>query len=240
MSTLYDARNADLSGYTERIEPLKPSLDTHASSLEPVYNTFLRCPLPPVAATSDTLRQFYIRGQIPQFRILTAGNNNQNAVGGGTVINNINVTSSGGGGGTPILPPPPPPPPDPNTLKQVSLTTPTINPSGRFITTIGTSRTYQLISITTSSSARVELYSTASSQSGDLSRGLDIAPPAGTYQGIICDLALDADPFSWYFESLVGNNADHPQQAVTYITVTNIGNTSAAITVSFAYLVLEA
>jgi hypothetical protein len=86
----------------------------------------------------------------------------------------------------------------------------------------------------------VELYGTNFQQISDLSRALDTAPPAGSTQGIVTDVALDTAPLSWSFQNRVGANGDNPQVPNAYITVTNIGSAAVAITVSITYVPIEA
>jgi hypothetical protein len=38
--------------------------------LSPIHNTFIRCPIPPIwQVNTDSVRQFYIGGRVPQMRI---------------------------------------------------------------------------------------------------------------------------------------------------------------------------
>jgi hypothetical protein len=102
------------------------------------------------------------------------------------------------------------------------------------------SRSFQLLVLAVNSAARVRIYGTAAAQSGDLGRGLDIPPAAGTAQNIICDVVLDTAPFTWPFQDRVGANADTPQTTNIYVTVTNLDTNSDAITVTFQYVPLQA
>lgn len=47
-----------------------PSPAPPQESLSPSLNTTMRCPLPPIYAATDNLRQFYTGGQTPQYRVL--------------------------------------------------------------------------------------------------------------------------------------------------------------------------
>ncbi len=69
MPSVKEATGQDLSGYT----PVTPSPQASlppTQNLQPVLNTVIRCPLPPVFQSNpDSLRQFYSGGAVPQFRI---------------------------------------------------------------------------------------------------------------------------------------------------------------------------
>jgi len=50
----------------------KPILDVSNNNLSPGLNSTLRCSLPPIFAATDNLRQFYMGGSLPQYRVLPA------------------------------------------------------------------------------------------------------------------------------------------------------------------------
>jgi hypothetical protein len=60
-----------MTGYS----PVTPAVPISGPFTSPIFppgpNPFLRCPLPPVVVTPDSLRQFYRDGMIPQSRIIT-------------------------------------------------------------------------------------------------------------------------------------------------------------------------
>lgn len=58
----------------QRLDPAvpqkMPGLDISNNNLAPGLNATLRSGLPPIYAATDNLRQFYVGGQIPQYRVL--------------------------------------------------------------------------------------------------------------------------------------------------------------------------
>jgi hypothetical protein len=190
----------------------------------------IRCPLPPIAANPDSLRQFYRGGQTPQMRLLpppalTTG------TGGGTVIQNTTVvtsSSSSSSSSSAIVAVP------------TSITTAVLNPGQQFAGALTLSRSFQLLALTSNVAARVRLYGTASAQTQDSGRALDVAPSPGTTQNLITDVALDTAPFQWTFQNRIGANGDSPQKQTVYLTVTNLSGSSVAITLSLIYVPLEA
>lgn len=219
----------------QRVEPRSasapiPFVPTKAS-LEPVFSSLLRCPLPPVAITPDSLRQFYRGGTVPQHRILTPVPSSA-GTGGGTVTKNTFVQ---GGSSTSTFT---------NPAQNASVSTPILNPGGSFQTSVNVSKVLSLTKITASVPARVELYATAAAQSSDFGRpafisGVINPPTAGTEHEVIADLYLDT-VLDWAMSPMaVGANDDFPQTTVLYVTVTNIGATSTSITASFTYTRLQ-
>lgn len=74
MPSLAESTGLDLSsmGYSpvDGAGSAKPSSPAPTTNLEPGYNKFLRCPIPPVWQSSpDSLRQFYNNGIVPQNRL---------------------------------------------------------------------------------------------------------------------------------------------------------------------------
>ena len=68
--TLSESIGADVSNYREVEANVVPNVGNPATTLEPGFNVFLRCPLPPVwQASPDSLRTFYQNGKVPQTRI---------------------------------------------------------------------------------------------------------------------------------------------------------------------------
>lgn len=229
MSTLTEAINASRTG----LVPIdRPALNGNnirlGNDLQPGLNPMTRCPLPPISASPDSLRTFYSGGVIPQHRVIPPSLPAQ-VGGGGSVIENV-TTESSGSGSTVVVP-----------IKaiQASITTPTLNPNGVFTGVLTISRSFQLLQITASSPARIELYGTATAQNTDLGRALDVPPGAGTFQNIISDVALDTPTYQWPYQNRIGANGDSPQQPLLYITVTNLDVTSDAITVTLLYVPLE-
>lgn len=234
MPRLSDAIGQDLSAYTE-VEKSSPQAALPPSQgQEPVLNSMIRCPLPPIYQVSpDNLRQFYQGGQVPQTRILAPFIQNGNS--GNTTINETNVSGSsggGGGGGSSVIIKPP-------TAQIVSITSGLVGPQETFTGILSVAKSFQLLSLSTSSPARVQLYGTSLASIGDGYRGLDVPPPAGTVQNIVCDVVLDTTPFRWFFQDRVGSNADSPQATTIYVRLTNLDTTSDLITMSLGFVPME-
>lgn len=212
------------------VNPTVPFVPTKAS-LEPVFSSLLRCPLPPVAITPDSLRQFYRGGTVPQHRILTPVPSSA-GTGGGSVTNNTFVQS---GSSTSTFS---------NPAQNASVSTPVLNPGGAFQTSVTVSKVLSLTKVTASVPARIELYATAAAQSSDFGRpafisGIINPPTAGTEHEVIADLYLDT-VLDWAMSPMaVGANDDFPQTTVLYVTVTNIGAAPATIAASFTYTRLQ-
>jgi hypothetical protein len=194
------------------------------------YPTFQRCPLPPIwTSPPDSLRYYYTNSIVPQTRLFNA--NNISTQTGGVTNNYVtSSTSSGSSSSTSTA-----------TIKavQASTTTTAVAPNSQFVGTILMSKSFQLLMVTTSAAARVQLYGTLFAQSSDLARSLDAAVPAETTQNIITDVALDTSPFQWSWQDRVGANADTPQTSNIYLTVTNLGVAVVPITVTITYVPLE-
>jgi hypothetical protein len=217
----------DLSGYAP-VETTPPASTgaVPSTNQEPGLNVFLRCPLPPIWNTPpDSLRQFYQNGLVPQVRLF----NPPVATGGGgnTTVNTfVSGSSSSNGGGTQTG----------LSIIQTSIKTSSINSGSKFTGSLVISKAFQLMTVTASSPCRIQLYGTAQEQAADAYRGLDVPPPAGTGQNIICDVVLDTAPFQWTFQDRVGGNGNSPQTSTIYITITNIDVTSDVINVTFGYV----
>lgn len=232
-----------ISGYT-RSDPAAqtPRTAPASGSMEPTRNSMIRCPLPPLwQGAPDSLRQFYVGGRVPQFRVMTP-NAVPNSSSQQTVVigtgGNGGGNSAGSGGGS-IIPPPPPAPPSTNPAVQTFLRTGVLLPGGQYIGTISLASSFQLLAIASDSAVRVELYGSASAQTQDLARGLDVPPAAGVTQGIISDLALDTYPYQWSFQNRLGSNSDSPQSRLIYLTITNIGSSSVAAGITIQYVPIE-
>jgi hypothetical protein len=229
MPALSDVTGLDMSKYEHVDAPIRtPQASSPSSDLEPGYNVFLRCPLPPIwSAQSDSLRQFYRASLVPQVRLF-APTASQNG-GGNTTVNSFASSSSSGGGGggssTTTL-----------AIAQTSINTPALAPSGQFVGSLNLSKVFQLLSVGTSAPARIRLYGTAAAQAGDAGRGLDVPLPAGSTQNVICDVALDTSPFLWSFQDRVGANNDSPVTSTIYITITNLDTTTDTIRTSINYV----
>lgn len=231
MPSLNEAINTSRAGYVPVTASPQASLPP-LSDLQPILNPMLRCPLPPIfQASPDSLRQFYQGGKVPQTRLLSAVTTTINSGGsGGNATVSTTVVS---GGGTV-------PPPAPIVEKQAVITTTVLGPGAQFVGTLpNIGRSFQLLTVAANVAARVQMYGTQFAQTADLSRGLDIAPGAGTAQGIITDIALDTTPMSWNFQNRVGANGDVPQTQNAYMTITNLSSAAVAITVTLQYVPIE-
>lgn len=195
-------------------------------------NPFLRCPIPPVAATPDNLRQYYQGGLIPQFRIMTPASLSQSTVGGATSAGSSTVISSSSSSTTVVT--------KIGTVQTAAITTPVLNPGQTYQTTLSTSSTFVPLTISVNNAARIELYATNSAQIVDQTRANTTSPGPATQQGILLDVTLNTSPLTWLVTpSLPASNGDSPQKSLSYITVTNEGVASVAITASLQYLILE-
>lgn len=229
MPSLKESQNTDLSNYESVEQKAAPiAFPPFHNDLQPVYNPYIRCPLPPISVTPDSLRQYYVNGQVPQFRVLTPPNTSNNT--STTIVKTVSGTTSTTSTGTT---------PSNIAVKSISLVTAVLNPNNTFLGSISISKSFQLINVSASSPCRIQLYGTASAQTQDAGRGLDAAPTPGTQQNLITDVVLDTIPYQWSFQNRVGANADSPQNATAYMTVTNVDVLSEAITITLFYVPLE-
>ncbi len=226
MASLQEAIKVDTSRYRQVERPSMPIYPEQNRSLEPVINSMLRCPLPPMQVSPDNLRQFYLNGQVPQIRLLTPSTNTVRASSGGSVITNNRVTQivSGGSSSSSLA------------VKSVSVTTPSLNSGDNFQTAAMVAKAYQLLSVSASGPCEVRLYGSVSEQVTDSARGLDVPVAAGVGQNIVSDVALDSVPYVWYYQNRVGANADTPQSNLLYITVINLDEVSDVISVVLQYV----
>jgi hypothetical protein len=175
----------------------------------------------------------YLSGKIPQFRIFTPS---PQSPGGSSVVNeSVFISGAASSSSSSSVP---------NyiselTSSQVVLVTPILIPGGQFTKSVQMATSFQLLSVVASAICRIEIYGTASAQSQDIARAIDVPPPAGTLQNLISDVALDTVPYQWFYQNRIGANADHPQTPTIYITVTNIGTIAAAITLTLQYVPIE-
>lgn len=217
-------------GYEPVENDSKPySASTPSTDLQPGLNAFLRCPLPPIWSTPpDVTRQFYQGGVVPQFRLFNPPPVSNQSTGSVTNITNVSGSSSGGSSGgssTTSL-----------VITNTSIKTPSIIPGNKFSGSFTLSKAFELLSVTANSACRVQLYGTATAQSSDASRPIDVSPPAGTAQNIICDVVLDTSPFIWKFQNRTGSNSDNPVSSTIYITVTNLDVLTDIVTLTFQYI----
>ena len=231
MPTLEEAtRTIDRSGL-KRVEPQRTVVYVLPQPPYPADpNPMATSPLPPIQASPDSLRQFYLDGVVPQNRLLTPLPLGQVPV-GAPPTNTLVINNSSSAPKSTL-----------GTIQQTALTTPNLLPLQSYLTTINTSRTFLPIKLTSSAQARIQLYATAAAQLTDSSRPSTTSVGPGTMQGVFFDVTLDTSPFSWLlsFATLCANG-DEPQKPLAYVTITNINPlASVPITVSMSYLILEA
>ena len=194
-------------------------------------NKYIRCPLPPFSANSDTLRQYNEGGAVPTRRVIPIPNNN--GLGSGTQIINTSVTTSGGGssGGS-----------SGTTLKAVTafLSVPSIAPLGTYQTVLPMAKSFQLLQLVSNTALEVRMYGNLLAQVSDIARLTDYAPPFET-NGIITDVVFDTSPYQWNWQNRIGANADNPQGLNIYITAVNPSPTTGTslATIAFTFLPLE-
>lgn len=189
---------------------------------------FLRCPLPPVAVTPDSLRQLYRGGVVPLNRLMTPTTLSGSPVAGGsgTIVVTGSTTNN-----NPSKPTPP------VSAITASFTTSSLSMGDQFLSTLTAAKTFELIQLTTSGSARVRIYGTPSAQLLDMGRPDTTAPNIGTMQALIADVTLDTSPFQWLYTWIpVAANGDSPRTANIYVTVDGIDTVSLPITVTLLYL----
>lgn len=220
---------ANLEGYSP-VFPTPSPIGAVAPTFVPGYNVFLRCNLPPTPVTPDSLRQFYLGGQVPQNRIMTPPPLGQ-ATGNSAITNNaINI----------VTPASAIKPTNVGTVQLASVTTPSLSPGQTYQTTLKTSRMFAPITVSVSTPARIELYATALAQTLDFGRAGTTAPGPGTFQGLLLDVNLDTSPLSWLVSpTLPSANGDSPQNPLSYLSLTNLSAGVAAITATVQYLVME-
>lgn len=230
MATLSESliSGLDMSGYGP-VEPPKAGLPTPNPAYEPGLNAYIRCPLPPVwSATPDSLRQYYQRDVVPQFRLFNPTPPQSSGSSGTTITNVTSGGSSGGGGGSGSS----------LVVSQTSMTTPNLSASKSFAGSITLAKSFQLLQVSANAACRIEIYGTKLEQSGDSGRGLDVPPPAGSAQNIITDIALDTSPYQWSWQDRCGSNNESPRTNTVYITITNLGNVSNKFTITLVYVPL--
>lgn len=222
-----------MPGGYERVQEQSPPSPAQPPVFPQQPNQYLRCPLPPVAITPDSLRQFYHGGEVPQARVLTPTTLSASSGSGNSTTTTIDNSTT-----TTISTSP--------TSQTTSIVTPNLNPGDQFTTSITVAKAFTVLRVSVNNAARVELYSTAAAQNQDLARAATFGsvnnpPPAEIQSQVICDLYLDTnDKFSWVPAwSITGVNGDSPQTSTTYATVTNIGAGNTAIVATIAYVPLE-
>jgi hypothetical protein len=233
MSTLDQATNTDMTGYSRATPPqapqyVPPYLDENVA---PRYNPMLRTPLPPSNSSPDAQRNFYQVGKFPQMRI--ASPTVQSSVGSSlTQVTRVSGTSSSSSSSTIVT--------TSSQQEQVaSVVTSPLGVGAEWQGTVSMAKLVTIKVITVNNPARVRVYSTKVQQVTDAPRGDTTTVLSETQHGVIVDLFFPGDDgvFSWILSpAAVGGNCDQPDSAALYVTVDNIGGSSTPITVSFSYV----
>ena len=196
-------------------------------------NPYIRCPLPPFNATSDTLRQFNEGGKVPTRRVIPLPVSTTSG-GGGSVTNTTVISQSGGSSGSTVVQ-------TKLVSATVTLNVPALTPGGIFTATVTMAKSFQLLQLTSSAPLEIRMYGDAITQGGDVPRATDSAVPFEIVPGVITDVVFDTAPFIWSWQNRIGANADPVQNTNIYVTVINpsqiVGSASASI--SIQYLPLE-
>jgi hypothetical protein len=193
-------------------------------------NPFIRCPLPPFNATSDTLRQFNENGKVPARRVIPLPASVA-ASGNTTIVNNTTVTSTSGGssGNVPVT----------VAAKTVSLSVPTLLPGDSFTAELVASAAAVLMLVGASDACEIRLYGDPVTQAVDVSRTTDTAPPFEVTQGLVSDVVLDTSPYQFNWQNRLFVNQDSPQTTNIYVTVLNPTSSAVTPVVTVTYLPLE-
>lgn len=232
MATLAEAtsRTIDPDRYESVTGPMvrTPPLDIVQSA-----PSFMRCPLPPVSVTPDSLRQFQTPG-IPLTRTLTPASSIAGGAGSGvtTIISGTGTASTAGTSGGSVTPA--------QTIKNASVTTPVLSMNQSIQVSVAMATVFTLLQVTVNVPARVRMYSTKASQVADLGRAATAPIVPGSENGIIADFLLTA-PSELDFTcspAPLGFNNDATRVSTIYVTVTNPVGTSNTITASFSYAVV--
>lgn len=192
-------------------------------------NAFIRCPLPPFNATTDTLRQFNESGKVPARRVIPLPPQVGQA-GALTVVNNTSVSQSGGSsssGNVVTLP-----------VKTVTIDAPTLLAGESTVVSVTANKIAVLISVGASDLCEIRIYGDPLSQSSDLPRLTDSAVPFETL-GVVTDVVLDTDPLQFNWQNRLFVNQDSPQTDTFYVTILNPTDSAVTPSVTITYLPLE-
>jgi hypothetical protein len=193
-------------------------------------DVLIRCPLPPFNATVDTLRQFDENGKIPARRVIPLPQLTGMS-GSTTIINNTSVTSQSGGGSgnAPVT----------VAAKTVTIPVPTLAPGDAATLTVAVTAVAVLMIVGSSDLCEVRLYGDALTQSTDLPRLTDTAPPFEVTQGLTTDVVLDTTPLQYNWQNRLFVNQDAPVTKNMYVTILNPTLGAVTPTVTITYLPLE-
>ena len=194
-------------------------------------NPYIRCPIPPLNATTDTLRQFDEGGKTPARRVIPLPVSTVAGTGNTTINSTVVTPSSGGGGGST---------PAGLTATTVTFGTPVLPPGTSYTTKITMSKSFQLLQVTSNQPLEMRMYASAASQGADVSRQPDTPPAFETTSGLITDIIFDNPPYTWTWQNRVAANADDPQTSSIYVTVFSPPTAGISpATVTIGYLPLE-
>ncbi len=221
-------RHESPKGFVAVDNPTRPPAPEQQPGSALAGNPFIRCPLPPFNATSDTLRQFNEDGKIPTRRVIPLPIST--TIGGGTTNNNTTIIQQGGsssGGSTGSL-----------TTKTVTVNVPALGTGDVFTQIVQMAKSFQLLQVTSSNPIEVRVYGDLTTQISDSSRATDTAPAFEVTQGLTTDVVLDTAPFQWNWQNRIGANADVTQTTNMYLTFVGVSGISGA-TVTITFLPLE-
>ena len=153
---------------------------------------------------------------------------------GTTIFKGGSSSGSGSGGSGGVTPAP--------SLAIVTKTVniPALASLGSYTTVIQLSKSFQLVSVSSSQPLEVRLYASQIAQTLDAARLTDTAPPFETTVNLITDVVFDTAPYGWTWQNRVGVNADSPQTTNVYVTVVNPSGASvsgAVITILYIPIV---
>ena len=229
MPSIHEAMGADLSQYEPAEPSPRPSVATN-TSVGP--NPVLACPLPPMNADPDVLRQAEANRSIPTYRVIPLPQQIATTAPSRTAAastSSSSGSSSSSSSTTNLV--------AASVSFNVATLTSLASASGQMAVT---KKSFQLLSISANSACEVRLYGTALAQLIDNARVTDDPVPAETSQNVIVDVVLDTAPLIWNFQNVIGVNGDTPQTGTIYITVVNnTGSDIAGLTVTLVYLPLE-
>lgn len=221
-------RSETPEGYAAQAE--LPSLDPTPKEpgLVLAGNKYIRTPLPPFNATSDTLRQFNENGKVPARRVIPLP---PPVAGGGTttIVNNTNVSSTSGGGNAPVA----------VAAKTITFSVATLIPGAVALLTLTVTEIAVLMLIGASDLCEVRIYGSSLAQAIDSPRASDTAPPFEITQGLVTDVILDTAPLQFNWQNRLFVNQDAPQKPIMYVTVVNPTLSAVTPSITITYLPLE-
>jgi hypothetical protein len=215
----------------DNLTPIEPTVtekktppDIRVDSL--LQNRNRISPLPPSNNSADSLRQWGQGSDVPRFRTQTPPSNIAGSGSGSTTV--IEAASSGSTAPSKAVLP---------TAASVNVKTPVLAPSATWTGSVQMAKGFLVLAVSANSFARIELYGTKAGQTLDLPRPVTQGP-ANTTISLILDVAL-LSSLSWQVLDCVGANADSPQSATIYITITNLSTGTGAISASISYVPQE-